>query len=210
MIEYRIQKTETVLIVEIMDSYGGRVARKQLALQSLSQTVAEKYLQALIDHIRYVREAGEKLGVPEIQLVIHDDSKWSAMEFPQYAMNFHGDQSSVNRAQTINNFSRAWLHHMHNNPHHWQYWIFPDGYTPNLSDLEGGIVQMPDKYALEMIADWMGASMAYTESWDMTDWLNENIPRIKLHSKTALYVRQKLDDLGYSELAWMLNFGHEH
>jgi hypothetical protein len=68
---------------------------------------------------------------------------------------------------------------------------------------------MPSMYALEMIADWMGASMAYTGSWDMTDWLYKNMPNIRLHSFTAKYVREVLDMLGYADTIYAQRFAHE-
>lgn len=144
-------------------------------------------------HIFYVRQAGEKIGVPSAQLEIHDLSKFTIQEFPHYARSFHGDRGDPN------GFAGAWLHHIHHNPHHWQHWIYPDGFTPKGSKVENGVVKMPPNYALEMIADWMGASYVYTGSWDMQKWLWDNIPRIILHSDTAEYVRQTLDMLGYAD-----------
>jgi hypothetical protein len=144
-------------------------------------------------HIAYVREAGAKLGVPSEQLEAHDQSKFSIAEFPYYARQFHGDHGDPD------GFAQAWLHHLHNNPHHWQFWMFPDGFVPRGSKVENGVIEMPYNYALEMIADWMGASFAYTGSWDMSEWLFKNIPKITLHSNTAEYVRQTLDALGYAD-----------
>ena len=68
-------------------------------------------------------------------------------------------------------------------------------------------MEMPQHFALEMIADWMGASYVYTGSWDMTDWLWKNIPKIILHSNTAEYVRQTLDMLGYADVVNGAEFG---
>ena len=161
-----------------------------------------QYLNSLNDHIRYVREAGRRLGVPARQLHMHDDSKFSDDEFPFYAKHFHGGGDPAR-------FAVAWLHHLQHNPHHWQHWIFPDGFTPKGSTVENGVVQMPEHYALEMIADWYGASMAYTKSWDMTDWLEKNIPRIRLHSKTAQYVLGVLKVEGHGDVLKRQQFAHE-
>lgn len=153
-----------------------------------------KYLDSLEAHVTYVREAGEQLGVDPRQLREHDNSKFSIEEFPYYVRNFHGDKGDPD------GFARAWLHHIHNNPHHWQHWIFPDGFAPKGSNVINGVVEMPKRYALEMVADWMGASMAYTGSWDMTDWLLKNTPKIKVHPETAYYLTtQILDPMGYRE-----------
>ena len=159
----------------------------------LDDVVLNKHLNALVEHTIYVREAGKRLHVPPEQLRIHDQSKFSYDEFVAYADHFHGDDPDPN------SFVDAWLHHIHHNPHHWQHWMFPDGYTPKNSSVENGIVAMPGYYATEMVADWMGASMAYTGSWDMTDWLRKNWSLIKLHSATRTYIRDILVwECGYS------------
>jgi hypothetical protein len=176
----------------------------------LDPLVAERFYESVTAHIRYVREAGRHLGVPESQLAIHDDSKFMAEEFPAYAINFHSGSSPVDGSAASANFVRAWLHHIHHNPHHWQHWIFPDGFSPRGSGVENGVVEMPRHYALEMIADWMGASMAYTGSWDMADWLHKNMPKIRVHSNTATYLRSQLDVLGYADIVYMQRFAHEN
>lgn len=165
----------------------------------IDRMVAEKYIETLKAHISYVLEAGHKIGVPETLLDIHDDSKWFEDEFVGYALHFQGGGAP-------DQFSRAWLHHIHNNPHHWQHWLFSDGYTPKDSQVENGAVEMPHCFALEMVADWMGASKAYTGSWDMTEWLQENIPKIRVHSKTAEYLKEILDHLGYSDIVRARSF----
>lgn len=210
MIEGKISHLDDArLLIEIRDYYALSRRRLTFHKDTLDLMTAEGYLESLCNHIQYVREAGEKLGVSEAQLKGHDDSKWSHEEFPYYALNFFGDKSAVDQGKASSNFAQAWLHHIHHNPHHWQHWIFPDGYTPKESSVENGIVQMPNIYALEMIADWMGASMAYTGSWDMQKWLWENMPKIRLHSITADFVRGQLDLLGYADTVFMQRWGHE-
>lgn len=153
----------------------------------------QRFIESLHKHMAFVDEAGRMLGVPVKQLEIHDNSKWSDEEFYAYVKHFEGGGAP-------DEFARAWLHHLHLNPHHWQHHIFPDGFTPKNSDVEQGVVQMPANYVLEMVADWMGASMAYTGSFDMTKWLIKKIPRIRVHSKTAMVLREILDSLGYADL----------
>lgn len=166
----------------------------------ITQAQHDAFFVALEAHIRFVREAGAKIGVPSVQLAIHDSSKYSVEEFPAYARHFHGGESPINAEHIPDEFAAAWLHHMNHNPHHWQYWIFPDGFTPRGSSVERGVVEMPYNYALEMVADWMGASMAYTGSWDMTDWLAKNLPRIRVHSRTADALRDLLDSMSYGDV----------
>ncbi len=173
--------------------------------------VEAAYRNRLSAHITAVQEFGRRIGVDENQLLLHDSSKWEPVEFIPYARYFveHGG-SPVDRPDVKDEFVRAWLHHLHHNPHHWQHWIFPDGYCPSGSSVEpGGVVEMPKHFALEMIADWHGAGYAYTGSWDIAEWLSNNMPRIRVHSKTAAYLRETLDHLGYADVVWMQRFAHE-
>lgn len=168
----------------------------------ITPAIAEKFLASLCEHIQNVREAGEKIGVVKRQLQFHDLSKFSLEEFPYYARNFFGDKANPD------GFARAWLHHIHCNEHHWQHWIFPDGYMPKDSNVENGVVEIPQHYALEMVADWMGASKTYTGSDDMSQWLYSNIPKITVHSRSAEFLRGLLDMMGYADVIWGNRFAN--
>jgi hypothetical protein len=200
--DYEITKIGHRLTIKVIDiGLAGRETLHGIVLnpteRGVDRSVVEKYLQSLINHITYVREAGLQIGVNPQQLAEHDASKFSLQEFPQYARQYAGDSGDPD------GWANAWLHHIHHNPHHWQYYIFPDGYSPKGSKVENGAVPMPPHFALEMVADWMGASMAYTGSFDMTDWLVKNMSRIRLHSETADFVNNTLDMLGYADVVWM-------
>lgn len=172
-----------------------------LLKEGYDHEVLKKHYFSLMQHIEAVHEAGEMLGVDKSQLEIHDLSKFSYEEFGPYAMHFHGGGAPQP-------FARAWLHHIHHNPHHWEHWIFPDNYTPRDSHVERGAVEMPGRFVLEMIADWIGSSVVYTGSDDMTQWLRQNFPRIRVHTHTASLLRRKLCDLGY-DFVYDLRFKHE-
>lgn len=201
MIKYKIGNQT----INISDEFSG--VKTMLCFDwepyGITPETAQQFLDSLIAHITYVREAGFKLGVPDDHLRYHDLSKFSLEEFPYYARNFFGDKANPD------GFARAWLHHIHKNKHHWQHWIFPDSFTPKGSTVENGVVEMPYNYAKEMIADWMGASKAYIGSFDMMDWLHKNMPNIRVHSKTATYLRQELDMLGYADVVYLQKFAGE-
>lgn len=152
--------------------------------------IGQQYTESLKAHLKHVYDSAELLGVPENQIRQHDASKWSEAEFWPYAINFYGsdEQKDANKEA----FDRAWLHHLHHNPHHWQHWLL------NLDDGRSRPLRMPDNYALEMVADWRGASLAYTGSADMTDWLNDRFSWLNLHDETRAYVLTVLTEkLGY-------------
>lgn len=159
----------------------------------VDQGPAFQYLRLVCDHIRFVREAGKKVNAWPALLEVHDQSKFSEIEFCGYATHF------PNRTNP-DGFAEAWLHHCHVNPHHWQHWLSPDGYSVPGSRVENGAHIMPGLYLDEMIADWMGAGMAYSGSWDMRDWLVENLPKIRLHSLSRNELAQKLIAVGYAEV----------
>lgn len=193
-------------------------------------TAAQAYLQSLQTHIKYVQEAGDRLGVPRRVLNSHDESKFSRQEFMPYAnyfFNEDGTPRTTGRSVPVEElsgteidiqyqFTLAWKHHLQHNDHHWQHWMFPDGYhTRMMVDTgimtEGGVMKMDGVAALHMIADWEGASMAYTGSWNMSAWLDSNIPRITLHPDTAEYVRIKLIEVDgrYRRIVDNTSFKHE-
>lgn len=169
-----------------------------------------KYIKSLFAHKWYVFLAGLKTGVPIWRLIVHDWQKFSHWEFKAYAQNFFGDDDLNNRetheafqkykvteAAPFGHFAKerfayAWLHHENTAPHHWGYWIPRSGkYT--------GPLPMPETYVREMVADWMGASRAYTGSWNMAEWLSKNGPRMegKMHSQTVALIHDVLVEQGY-------------
>jgi hypothetical protein len=75
-------------------------------------------------------------------------------------------------------FDIAWLRHQHRNPHHWQHWVLREdsGATK--------VLQMPDHFVREMVADWMGAGRAITGKWEVEAWYEKNKHQILLHPVT--------------------------
>lgn len=179
--------------IHIVDRYAERETRLgfDYIFYGITPEIAESYLRSLCDHVMNVRTAGHMLGLNVWQSKEHDSTKFGLEEFPRYARNFHGDKADPD------GFARAWLHHIHHNEHHWQHWIFPDGYTPKGSIVENGVVEMIDMWVLEMVADWMGASKVYTGSWDMSDWLGVNLPKIRLHSESWVMLKAVLRESPY-------------
>lgn len=151
------------------------------------------FIRHVLRHKWFVVLAGIKTSVPFWRLIIHDLSKFSSSEFGQYARNYQGDysKSPVNRKSVPQEVTFAWLHHENSNPHHWGYWIPRTGKSANTP------LPMPEIYVREMIADCMGAGRAYTGSWDIAEYLNENGPAWKLHEFTLDHIWQVMTKLGY-------------
>lgn len=145
-----------------------------------------KYAQYLHRHIRYVRIVGRRIGVPSLQLAMHDASKWRPDEFFPYAHKFYGSQHVTDAEVRIRElrFQHALLRHYHRNPHHWNHYVL----------LTGGSIsalQMPRRYVLEMLADWAGAGLAQG-STNMHDWYDTNREKLVLHPHTASLIEYLL------------------
>ena len=150
-----------------------------------------RYLWSFLQHKWFVFRAGRMAGVPLWRLVVHDWQKLTPWEFAGYAL-YTRDKADINPERAIA-YAYAWLHHENTAPHHWGYWI------PRSGPLVGRPLPMPETYVREMIADWHGASRAYVGTWDITDWLRENGPRMKpfFHSETVATIERVMWELGY-------------
>lgn len=49
-------------------------------------------------------------------------------------------------------------------------------------------IEMPRRYALEMVSDWMGAGRAITGRWECAEWYAKNREKIILHANTRALV----------------------
>ena len=152
-----------------------------------------RFLCRLLLHKWFVLRAGRTTGVPLWRLLAHDWSKFSPAEFAAYARAFCGDYSNSpnDREEVTQEYRRAWLHHENANPHHWGHWI------PRSGHYAGEPLAMPEIYVREMIADCLGASRAYTGSWDIAAWLNEHGSAWPLHDETVKLIAVVMNEIGY-------------
>lgn len=125
----------------------------------------------------------------------HDWSKRSQEEYDAYDMYFYGNNRSF---AVVQEFNKAWLHHIHNNPHHWQHWVLI-----NDESGEGTIcIEMPHKYVIEMICDWWSFSWNSGDLEEIFDWYDKHKKNIQMHDDTRKEVefilkkiKGKLDEL---------------
>ena len=118
-----------------------------------------RYLWYITRHKWFVFIECCKLGIPW-RGIVHDLSKLSPFEYNAYRLNFSFDWEAYGSPmpeELKDRFDEAWLHHIHKNPHHWQYWL--------LREDDGGtkLIPIPDVYRREMLADWRGAGKAITD-----------------------------------------------
>jgi hypothetical protein len=88
------------------------------------------------------------------QGIMHDMSKFSWIEFWESVRYYQGTSSPINACKADKGYSLAWQRHKGHNPHHYEYWTdrYDDGTVA---------IEMPYKYEVELICDWIGAARAY-------------------------------------------------
>lgn len=157
-----------------------------------------QYAKYLMRHKWFVFVAGLRTKAPLWRLVIHDWSKFLPCEWVPYSDYFYGEKARLQKEEWDDSrywpaaqkyyvaFDRAWLHHQHANPHHWQHWILREdsGETKQLP--------IPEHFAREMVADWMGAGRAITGRWETREWYEKNATKIQLQPDTRHFVEKLL------------------
>lgn len=113
-----------------------------------------KHLRTICIHKYYVGKYCFKFGLYK-QGIFHDISKFSPIEFWTSVKYYKGDISPIQAEKDEKGYSMAWAHHHNKNPHHWLYWVDFDKVN-NITPM-----RIPYKYALEAIADWIGAGITY-------------------------------------------------
>lgn len=152
----------------------------------------------VLRHKWYVFLAACRLGVPWLGL-IHDWSKLTPGEWFPYAQTFYTPQGKHQYIET-EAFQRAWNHHQKANKHHWQYWMltFDQGgalaslkITDGMANSKTVLLKMPERYAREMLADWIGAGRALGKP-DTAAWYAKNKDLILLNPETRDWIELQL------------------
>ena len=144
---------------------------------------------------RWIRENLPELliGLDEGDLewqigMAHDASKTDPEEYDAYDAYFYGGNRSY---QVVQDFNYAWLHHIHNNSHHWQHWVLIN------DDPEEGTIALdiPYKYVLEMIADWWSFSWKSGSLYEIFDWYDSHKAHMILSKNTRETVEEILSEM---------------
>lgn len=134
---------------------------------------------------------GEKLAEALLNAEQHDESKYSKEEYEAYDAYFYGDHVRPPEVQAA--FDKAWLHHIHNNPHHWQHWVLLED-DPNIGSI-GKALEMPLEYVYEMIADWWSFSWRNNNLLEVFSWYESHRNHIFMNVKTRAIVESILRDM---------------
>lgn len=110
----------------------------------------------------------------------HDRSKDSTEEYQAYDDYFYGEKPSKKIDES---FNQAWLHHIHANPHHWQYWI--------LRNDEPGpdkFLKIPHVTMIEMICDWWSFGWTSGNLTSIQKWYNGHKNHIKMNPESRAFI----------------------
>ena len=116
----------------------------------------------------------------------HDSSKTMFDEYDAYDKYFYGGNRSF---KVVEDFNKAWLKHIHRNPHHWQHWVLI-----NDEPSEGmKAIKMPYEYVIEMICDWWAFSWNSGDLKEIFNWYDQHRDYMKLSPKSRDTVEDILD-----------------
>ena len=132
---------------------------------------------------------------------VHDLSKYSPEEFWEGVKYFQGSYSPIKNCKLENGYSKAWLHHIGRNKHHYEYW-----YDYN-ADVSSPI--LPYKYFVEMVCDSLAAGMVYqgkdwNQEYQMHYWLRVR-ENAKIHPKMDKLLTKVYTDVAKKGLNTVVN-----
>lgn len=146
-------------------------------LEEHNKNVKKAYDWFVVNMPKIFESLGDGVNLEHQIAFAHDFSKGSFEEYAAYDNYFYGGNRSY---KVVKDFNYAWLHHIHNNPHHWQYWVLiNDDSTIRIEALE-----MPLHFVIEMICDWWSFSWKSGNLHDIFDWYAKRNDYMCLHPKT--------------------------
>jgi hypothetical protein len=127
----------------------------------------------------------------------HDMSKFSPTEFWESVKYYSGTRSPIDACKEDRGVSMAWMHHKGRNPHHCEYWM--DNF-----DNGGEAKEMPWRYKIEMICDYLAAGRTYMGkkfSYQAEyDWWKAKLELHRAqHETDKKFVTEVLQQLAYEE-----------
>ena len=169
---------------------------------------SERYNEYLEKHIQGVHDAYEWIerNLPELLSDVHDiveilinfhaNSKYQSEELLPYERYFYPANKVTEDIEE--DFNKAWLHHIHENKHHWNHWVIVE---------DGGKLKpldMPKEYIIEMVCDHFSFAFTKNNPKELFDWYDKNKNKMILSSNTRKEyenilnkIKEKLEILDY-------------
>mgnify|MGYP007069858149 CR=1 FL=1 len=128
-----------------------------------------------------------------MQIKSHDWSKRTEEEYGAYDAYFYGTGSGpAGKAPEVQRaFDRAWLHHIHNNLHHWQHWVLIDDEGDNSNGDKYKPLDIPNECIIEMICDWWSFSWKKGDLREIFNWWDEHLDKVIMTDSS----REKVEGL---------------
>lgn len=141
----------------------------------------------LVKHKYYVFKYGFDLDVPVIQLIIHDYTKFYPSLFLAYSLWWQYQSEDKTRFNKIRawagiRYLEAFNKHQKTEKHHWQYFCLINA----IDSIK--VLEMPEKYVKEMVADWAAAGTAKFGRFELIKWYSKNENKINISDKTRIIV----------------------
>ena len=161
------------------------------AVQKGWQWMETNLMPRLMDWIKANYKADE-VDIYDVEKLVaeHDRSKIEPDEYYFYDDYFYLRKDNRS-SEVVDNFHRAFLMHMHRNPHHWQYWVM----SADNKGEPSRCIEMPLSYIFEMICDWWSFSWRKGDLTEIFKWWDEHKDYIQLHKKTRKTVEKILDEM---------------
>ena len=119
----------------------------------------------------------------------HDESKYSKEEFEGFRAYYYPtleeEADKENRGLRKKQYDAAWLHHLRNNAHHPEFWIYMD------EDGNNQCHPMDPIHIAEMLLDWAGMGVFFKKT--AYEYWFDNIHSKPLHKDTMAIVDNVID-----------------
>jgi len=139
------------------------------------------------------------MGVPLWIGIVHDWTKYLPIEWGAYVRQFFNSDGTDRKvrdstgaydpAKQEEEFRIAWTHH-ERLKHHWQAWVC----IGDRGTLEP--IPIPEVYVREMIADWIGAGIAYSGKANPIGWYEANKDKMIFHPQTTILIETLIKPCG--------------
>lgn len=120
------------------------------------------------------------MGVPLLG-IIHDVSKF----LPDEAIHYVKSSDNMSKEDFIRIQNKGFFHHQKRNKHHWHYWVF-------VSEIGFEILDMPDRYRREMLADFY--AFEKKSGIDTKKMYLSRKEKMLLHSETREWLENQLSN----------------
>jgi hypothetical protein len=131
----------------MIKKYGSYIEEHVVNIRDAWKIIKERVTDDIISYQPYI------MPIIKERVKVHDISKLSENEFEGYRQFFYPCKGEEPDKDLLN---KAWLHHIHNNDHHWEHWV--------ICGINDNAIEMPFECIFEMLLDWAAMSIKFDDS----------------------------------------------